>query len=101
MSKVFSAQELAALWNEKADQFNQWPHDLGLDEMLEFAQQKAIERARGQHQTAGDGEPADLSDDDLLNLYEESRPNPRQPMASAVRFGRLVIDECKRVEHGQ
>ena len=32
---------LVRLWNEQADEYNQW-HDLGLDEMLEFS--AAVER---------------------------------------------------------
>ena len=40
-----SEQELRDQWNAQADHFNQW-ESLGLDEQLEWAQARAIERDR-------------------------------------------------------
>ena len=40
-----SEQELREQWNAQADHFNQW-ESLGLDEQLEWAQARAIERDR-------------------------------------------------------
>jgi len=34
--------EIEAAWNAKADMFNQW-HELGLDEIVEFAQEEERE----------------------------------------------------------
>ncbi len=44
--------DLANAWNEQADQFNQWG-DLGLDEIVAFAQQQALIEAAEAFECAG------------------------------------------------
>ena len=39
---MMTLKELEAAWNAEADHYNQWPN-LGLDEMIEFAQQQERE----------------------------------------------------------
>ncbi len=38
---ILSGSDLAELWNNQADEFNQW-ESLGLDERLAWAQEQAI-----------------------------------------------------------
>jgi hypothetical protein len=41
---IMTLDELEVLWNETADRYNQWS-ELGLDEIVAFAQQECLKQA--------------------------------------------------------
>ena len=45
--RTFTLDELEQIWNKQADEFNQWG-SLGLDEMIEFAQEEIL-KIRGEY----------------------------------------------------
>ena len=99
---LLTLDELEAAWNAQADAFNSWD-ELGIDEIIWFAQQQALARAA---LAQPEPEVAGPSDEELEALAQELDDVPVQAVfafarAVLARWGRPAIEpvpEAERLE---
>lgn len=76
--------ELANAWNAQADPFNQW-EELGLDEMVAFAQQQALLDAAEEFEGAGEIKWSGYSLGGALRLMAREHGNRTQEGQQCAR----------------